>query len=171
MAKMTSAFANKLIRQLDDEKSFHLLKERNSCTYTAAVGESPVIPEYDYVETAAKIESIDEKIQIIKHAINKANVENTISIKGKEYSVDTILIRMTQLNRRKSILDSMRNMLPKERLASYSNVGRNSNPEYRYINFNLDYIKKEYARVSEEIMEIQIALDMHNHTFEFEVAI
>ena len=46
--KMTSAYANKLLKSLADEKSYWEAKEATSRTYVAAVGEEPVIPEYDY---------------------------------------------------------------------------------------------------------------------------
>ena len=47
--KMTSAYANKLLKSLADEKSYWEAKEATSRTYVAAVGEEPVIPEYDYL--------------------------------------------------------------------------------------------------------------------------
>ena len=43
MVKMTSAYANKLLKQLNDDKEFWTNKERKSYMYTAAVGETPVI--------------------------------------------------------------------------------------------------------------------------------
>lgn len=46
---------------------------------------------------------------------------------------------------------------------------RQSVPEYQYINYDLNLIKQEYERVNRELMEIQIALDKYNQTFEFEV--
>jgi len=44
-------------------------------------------------------------------------------------------------------------------------------PEYRHINFDLELVKKDFEKVSKEIMKLQIALDKHNQTFEFEVDI
>ena len=37
--KMTSAYANKLLRQLNEEKEFLLNQEENSCTYVYAADE------------------------------------------------------------------------------------------------------------------------------------
>jgi len=48
---------------------------------------------------------------------------------------------------------------------------RKTAPEYEYINYDLDLIKKEYERIDTEIAEMQIALDKYNQTFEFEVQI
>ena len=60
--KMTSAYANKVIRKLNEDKEFWNNKERNSSTYIAAIDEEPVIPEYDFAKVAAAIADIDEKI-------------------------------------------------------------------------------------------------------------
>ena len=84
-------------------------------------------------------------------------------------SVDTILIRMSQLNKRKKFLDKLRKQLPKPRVEQSSFSPRNAVPEYRYINYDLDLIKQEYERVSGEIMEMQIALDRYNQTIMFDV--
>ena len=53
--KMTSAYANKLLKSLADEKSYWEAKEAASRTYVAAVGEEPVIPEYDYTAVSATL--------------------------------------------------------------------------------------------------------------------
>ena len=44
-------------------------------------------------------------------------------------------------------------------------------PEYKYINYDLELIKQEYERVSNAIMEMQMALDRYNQTVLFEVNI
>ena len=48
-------------------------------------------------------------------------------------------------------------------------MSRNTVPEYRYINYDLDLIKKEYEAVSKAIMEMQMALDRYDQTVQFEV--
>ena len=47
MQKITSAYANKMLRSLEVDKAFWVNKEAASSTYVAAVNEEPVIPEYD----------------------------------------------------------------------------------------------------------------------------
>ena len=169
MKKMTSAYANKLIRQLEEDKAFWLTKERESYLYTAAINEEPVIPEYDYKEVSAVIAGIDEKICKIKHAINLSNVNSLILAGEKEMSIDCALVRMAQLNNRKIMLDSMRKTLPKTRVMGYA--ARNQVPEYQYINYDMEVVKADYEKINDEIMAIQIALDKHNQTVEFEVDI
>lgn len=171
MQKMTSAYANKLLRSLEEEKAFWVNKEDVSSTYVAAINEEPVIPEYDYAKVAATIEEIDEKIAVIKHALNVTNANAKVQVGDAVMSVDTILVRMAQLNKRKAVLDRMRKQLPKAREEQSAYVSRNNVPEYRYINYDLDLIKKEYERVSGIIMVMQMALDKYNQTEQFEVAL
>ena len=171
MVKMTSAYANKLLKQLEEDKEFWLRKESMSCTYDAAEGEEPVIPEYDYEEVAATIAEIDRKMCVIKHAVNLSNATAKVSVGEEVLSVDCILVKMAQLNRRKATLDHMRKMQPKERLQMRAVGNRNAAPEYRYINFDLELVKREYEEISNRIMMMQIALDKHNQTEEFDVEI
>lgn len=170
MRKMTSAYANKMLRSLEEDKEFWVNKEAASSTYVAAINEEPVVPEYDYAEVAATIAGIDEKIAVIKHALNVANANAKAQVGDTEMSIDTILIKMAQLNRRKMVLDVMRKQLPKAR-EERSYVSRNAVPEYRYINYDLDLIKQEYERISGIIMEMQMALDKYNQTVQFDVDI
>jgi hypothetical protein len=171
MQKMTSAYANKMLKSLEEDKAFWVNKESASSTYVVAVNEEPVIPEYDYSEVSKTIAEIDEKIAVIKHALNLSNATAKVLVGDVEMSIDTILIRMAQLNRRKAILDEMRKRLPKSREEQRSYISRNSVPEYRYINYDLDLVKKEYETVSKVIMEMQMALDMYNQTAQFDVDI
>ena len=169
MQKMTSAYANKMLKSLEDEKTYWVNKEETSSTYVVANNEEPVVPEYDYVQVANTIAEIDEKITIIKHTLNVANAAAKVVVDDIEMSIDTILIRMAQLNKRKNVLDIMRKRLPKAREEQRSYMSRNTVPEYRYINYDLELIKKEYESVSKMIMEMQMALDRYNQTVQFEV--
>ena len=169
MQTMTSAYASKMLKSLEEDKSFWLKKEEESCTYVAAINEEPVVPDYDYTEVAATIAALDEKIAIIKHALNVTNANAKVLVGDDEMSIDSILIKMAQLNRRKTVLDVMRKRLPKTREEQHSYMSRNSVPEYRYINYDLDLIKREYECVSKAIMEMQMALDKYNQTVLFEV--
>lgn len=171
MQKMTSAYANKMLKSLEDDKAFWVNKEAASSTYVVANNEEPVIPEYDYVQVAKTIEEIDRKIAVIKHALNLSNATARIMVGETEMSVDTILIRMAQLNKRRYVLDEMRKRLPKAREQAQLYVSRNTVPEYRYINYDLDLVKQEYEDVSKAIMEMQMALDKYNQTEQFEVNI
>lgn len=169
MQKMTSAYANKMLRSLEEDKNYWLKKESESSTYVAAVDEEPVIPDYDYATVAATIAEIDAKMAVIKHALNLANATAKVPVGDTEMSVDTILVKMAQLNRRKAVLDYMRKQLPKSRASQGGYLSRSTSPEYRYINYNLDTVKKDYEQVAKEILDMQMALDMHNQTIQFDV--
>ena len=95
MQKITSAYANKMLRSLEEDKAFWVNKEAASSTYVAAVNEEPVIPEYDYMTVANMIDEIDRKIVTIKHALNLTNATAKVQVGEQEMSIDGILIRMT----------------------------------------------------------------------------
>ncbi|MCD8300456.1 MAG: hypothetical protein LUC41_04700 [Clostridiales bacterium] len=168
---MTSAYANKLLRQLANDKDYLNTLENSACHYTVAVGETPEIPEYDFGNVNAAIADIDEKTRKIRHAINVSNVSSLVTVGDREMTVDAILVSMSQISRRLNRLGNMRDHLPRERVEySYSRIARNI-PEYEYNNYDVEAVKAEYDRLSGELMEMQIALDRHNQTCEFEVDI
>jgi prefoldin subunit 5 len=167
---MNSACANKLLKRLDDDKVYLRKKEAEGCIYIASIDEEPVVPEYDYAEVAAAIEEIDAKIVKIKHAINVNNCTNSVDVEGKMMTIDEILVKMAQQNKRRAVLDEMRKHQPKTRVSGYY-ASRKAAPEYQYINYDIELIKKEYDRIDAEITAMQIALDKYNQTVEFEVDI
>lgn len=174
MADMTSAYANKVLRRLNEDKEFYFNKEKTGQVYVAAIDEEPVIPDYDYSDVSEKIAEIDAKIMKImkiKHAINVVNVNSTINVGGVNMTIDSILVRMAQLNKRKSILDIMRKRQEKIRISEGLFASRKNTTEYQYINYDLETINKEYDRIDSEIAEMQIALDKFNQTFEFDLEI
>lgn len=170
MMKMTSAYANKLLRKLDEEKQFILSKEKDGITYRSTDVEQPVIPEYSFSETEKKLEELSEKVIKLKHAINQSNASNIISANGKQLTVDAVLIRMAQLNARKPMLDRMRKLPEKSRIGADVFL-RKSNPEYEYINFDTKLVNEAYEKLTDEVMQLQMALDKYNQTIEFEVDI
>lgn len=171
MTKMTSAYANKMLKKLAEDKDYWRKVEFESYLYTAAADEEALVPDYDYKTVAAKIEEIDDKICKIKHAVNSANVTSKIVVGNKEMSVDTILVKMAQLNLRKQVLDDMRKRQPKVRLNSSYTQPKKAVAEYEYINYDLDLVKNEYERLDNEISMMQLELDKYNQTFEFDVEI
>lgn len=171
MTKMTSAYANKVLKKLNEDKCFWCSREKEDSTYVAALDEEPMVPDYNYEEVARNIADIDAQIVKIKHAINVTNCTNEIMVGDTKMTVDTILVRMAQLNKRKSILDTMRKQQPKSRISSGFYSSRKTSPEYQYINYDLDLIKKEYEQVDAEVSAMQIALDKYNQTVEFDVDI
>ena len=75
------------------------------------------------------------------------------------------------MNKRKEVLDRMRKMQPQTRIRTDVYISRKTSPEYQYINFDLELVKKEYEELDARIATMQIELDKFNQTFEFEVNI
>ena len=169
--RATSAYANKMLKQLNEEKEFWLNKEKDSMLYVAAAEEEPVIPDYDYVEVSSKLEEIDKKICKIKHAINQSNINSEIDIFGEKLTIDVLLVRMAQINKRKAVLDKMRKQLPKCRVDDNVFSSRKSFVEYRYVNYDLERVQKDFDEVSKLLFEMQLKLDEHNQNAVFDIDI
>ena len=165
---MTSAYANKVLKMLNDEKDFQISNEAAGMTYVATANEEPVIPDYDYEATAQKIAEINDKIIRIKHAINLANTTNTIQVGDETLTIDMALVKMAQMNTRLATLDRMRKMQPKSRVDAYYSSNSVA-PEYKYTNYDIELAKKDYDSFSQCIARIQLALDKYNQTVEFDV--
>ena len=166
MKELTSAAANKMIKALDEEKTYLLTMEDTSSVYVMAEGEKAEIPVYDYNKTQQRIDEIDGKIRILKHAINYFDV--TTKLSELDITIDEAFGEMAQLNRKKFKLDNMRKRLPKAR----KNEGiyrNNSMIEYTYINYDIEAVQRDYQEVSDRIIKLQMALDLCNQTMTFSV--
>ena len=162
---ITSAGANKLLRKLEDDKQFLLSQENAAATYIVSEGMEPIVPDYDYRQTAQSLLEIEEKIRTVKHALNVFN--STTVLDGPGITIDTALVQMAQLNQRKSTLDTMRRRLEKERIANY---GHSNLVEYNCINYDLTEIQADYQIINQQITDIQLALDLTNQTKTFDLA-
>lgn len=163
--KVTSAEASKLLRKLNEEKEMYLSEEKQSCIFNAALGEDieSVRPAYDYKKTQAQLELVNEKIRIVKHAINCFNVKQVVGDTGM--TIDQVLIKIPQLSELRSKLYNMQDRLPKVRYAvsSTSNI-----IDYRYANYSIDEAKADYMKVSDDLRALQTALDIVNTTITME---
>jgi len=166
MRKLTSAAANKWIKTLEDEKAFCIAQETSSSVYVLSDNEPEDKPEYDYNKVHQQIMQIDSKIRKIRHAVNVFNITTILPELG--LTIDEALVKMAQLNKRKDHLDMMRRRLPKERVNSFGSFNK-SVIEYQYVNYDLEQVKMDYQAISDEIMQIQLAIDICNQTIMFEV--
>ncbi len=168
--KVTSAEASKLLRKLLEEKETVLAEDAQSRTFCAAMGEDveSVRPAYSYADTQKALETLDCKIRILKHAINCFNTTHTVGDTGM--TIDQILVYIPQLTQMRSRLYSMQRCLPKQRAAAVG-VGNNAVIDYRYANYSVERAKEDYTKVSDELRNIQLALDIANNseTMEFEL--
>ena len=165
---LTSAEASKLLKKMIDDKEVRRANEEQSYIFYAALGEDveSVRPDYDYEETSKYIDLCNEKIRIIKHAINCFNTKQIVGDTGM--TIDQVLVYMPQLVEKKNRLYDMQMKLPKQR-TSLSGFGNNAVIDYCYTNYDLERVKKDYELVSEKIRKLQIQLDVVNTTITMEI--
>ena len=166
--KYTSSVVAKLLRRLNEEHETLTSNEDSAGTFVVASGEDEesLRPEYDYKETQLKLEDIERKILIIKHALNVFNASNKLP--GYNITVDQALIRMPQLTRKKDRLDNMRRRLPKTR---ENGMRSGSIIDYRLTNYDPKQAQLDFEKTSEELAALQNALDLFNTTVTFEIDI
>lgn len=166
---MTSAMANKMLRKLNDEKDYLLQLEQSASVYIEAEGTEAYIPEYDHKDVSSKISDFDNKVCILKHAINKMDTETSITVNIKGVSttmrIDVALVKMAQLNRRADTLNIMRKRLPKSRRQN-GYGGDNNLVEYICVNYDVDEVKGEYDDLMDIIAEMESQIDYINQTVE-----
>lgn len=165
--KMTSAIANKLLKQLNNELNYAYQQEARDNTYIQISGEDPIVPDYDIAKTRGTIEAIQDRIVRIKHALNTFNT-NTV-VPGTNMTIDQLLVKMSMLNREKTQLETMRNM-PKKRVRQTIRC-TSSLPEYDVANFDPNAAAALYDAKVKEIADLQLALDAVNSSeaYAFEV--
>lgn len=169
MAEMTSAMAAKELKKLNDQHDALVKKEKKSSVFTVAIQENveDVRPAYDFGQTQEELQQLEQKIRILKHAINRFNL--TQEVPGFGMTIDQMLVYIPQLTARKQKLDKMRDRLPKER-AEVRSFGRTSNiVEYDYSNYDIRQAEDAYRKIMDELAAAQNALDHVNSTITFEV--
>ncbi len=156
----TSAQANKLLRQLQEEHNAVITREAQSRKFVAATVEDPeqARPAYDYDETQARLALLERQIRTVKHAINAFNL--THCPEGFNMTVDQMLIYIPQLTSRKQKLSAMTAVLAKRRLPSSGS----EIIEYEYANYDLAKAEQALADTSAELNRAQLALDRLNST-------
>lgn len=166
--KMTSAQAAKLLRQWNESLKALQRREENTKTFLASLGEDleSVRPEYDYAAMQAEQVAIEANIRKLKHTLNVFNT--TTVIPEFEMTIDQMLIYLPQLTNRLEKLSRMKELLPKQREnALYS---RNSAIiDYRYANYDIQTVEKDYEVLAETLAKAQTALDYINNTVLLEV--
>lgn len=166
--KYTSAEANKLLKQLNDEIQTLLSREAIGKEFLAAVGEDidSVRPDYSFLGTQRNLSELEEEVRIVKHAIN---IFNTTTVVGEfNMTVDQMLVYIPQMYNRKLQLEDMVRKLPKvrEQGARTGNI-----IDYRYINYSLTEVEKELENLTALLNRAQNALDTVNGSLALELEI
>lgn len=167
---LTSSEANKLLKKTMEEKIILVSQEEQTCKFNAALNEeiNSVRPDYNYDEVRLQIIKYDYKIRAIKHAINVFNTTTLVGDTGM--TIDEVLVYIPQLTEKKNRLYAMQRRLPKQRTNVFG-IGNNSVIDYTYANYDVDIAKKDYMAVSDELRDIQTALDLVNSTTTFKIDI
>lgn len=166
--KLTSAEANKLIKQLRDEIALIEAQEKNAYRFVAATIEDKeeVRPNYSFAEIAAALDEREEKIRRIKHALNVFNA--TTKPDGVDMTIDELLVWLPQVRDRLRRLAVMLSEPEKERV---SNSGRTSIIEYEYANYDYDEVRLAFETLTEMKNKALTALDVANNTLRFDAEI
>lgn len=167
----TSAEAAKLLRKLNEEKYQLESMEEKKSLFNAALGEDveSVRPEYNYAEFQEKLNSVEEKIRIVKHAINLFNVSQVVP--GFDITIDQMLVFIPQLSARKRKLSEMSIRLPKQRTSMSGYGGNSSVIDYCYANYNIEQVEKDFQDISNLLAKAQTELDILNNTKKMEINI
>lgn len=164
---MTSASANKMLRQLNDEFQFLAKQESEKRTYSAIDGIQPIVPDYDLKAHRQKMNEVSGKIAKLKHAVNIFNVSTMLP--ECKLTIDEALVRMAFLSREKDRLDVMRCIPEKKLVTGYSM--RNNQVEYECANYDPKEADALYAEVANQLSRLQLELDAVNATEVFEADI
>ena len=166
----TSAEAGKLVKKIEDELKRQMLTERKSYSFVVASGEDveSLRPKYEFAETQKNIDELQEKLRIVKHAINQFNLTHTLpGFDG--LTIDQALIMLPQLNARRTKYQEMINRLPKERISGIHS--RNNLIEYNIANYNIEEVEKAYTELTSHLAKMQLALDTVNTTEKMEIPV
>lgn len=166
---MTSAKASKKLKELNDQIQQLQEVDRKSSVFLAAMGEDPetVRPEYDFKKISEEISKLQEKVRIIKHALNVFNT--TTKLTRYPMTIDEALVFLPQLTTDKKRLEQMAVRLPKERKEEV--YGRSNIIDYKYTNYDIVEAKTLLDETRKLLHEIQLDLNDINTSVEFEVNI
>lgn len=164
---VTSAEANKKLKQLREEEHTLLTNAKKSATFSAAAGEDveSLRPEFDYDKFINNWTRIETEIRTLKHKINEFNIKTKVP--GFDMTIDQMLVYIPYLTSIKLETSEMMSRLPKERKDSRYN----SSPIIDYIitNYPIEKAKETFDWATEELSKAQLALDTVNTTERFEI--
>ncbi len=166
--KYTSAQANKLLIQLQEDRDELLSMENQSRVFIAATTEDieAARPAYSYERTRDELNEIERKIRQVKHSISLFNL--THEVEGFGMTADQLLVYIPQLKQKKSKLGRMARRLPKTRQTPSN---RSNIIEYEYANYDIEQVKMDYLAACDELTRAQLALEKLNTTETMEIDI
>lgn len=121
-------------------------------------------PEFSLGYSIESRDDICDKILKIKHAINQFNVTTVVC---DEMTVDQAIVKLSMLNTKSMMLERLRRSRDSVRQKTLGN----GPIEYQYQNFDIEYVKEEYDKITNQIFELQSKINLVNATYEIEVDI
>ena len=91
-----------------------------------------------------------------------------VTTKIDDMTIDEVLVLLPQLRSRVATLASMASAQPKVRVRAYGS-GTTSIVDYKYANFDVAAVKREFDCVSEKLAHLQVELDKVNSTEMFDI--
>ena len=161
--KINSDTANKFVKNYEAEISALLEAESKNSTYSYSVGEDPVIPAYSFRETQEQIHAFQDKIAKLRHAVTVFNSGKILPEYG--CTLDEAIGRMSRMNAEKKRLYELLQIPEKQRSRSYGS--READITCR--NFDVAEVREAYDKASQDLMEIQQAINIANLTETFDV--
>lgn len=162
---VNSDTANKLAKNLSMEINRINQHENDSLTYGHAPDETPIVPEYNFLETHKLLEKKNQELAHIRHAIANFNQNTTINVAGKIWTIDEALAQMRYLQNRKTKLNDMLTIQEKSRTAGFGN----RQPEIIHRNFDRTEVQTAYDNITKQLMELQSAVNTANLIQNFEI--
>ena len=118
-------------------------------------GEKPEESSYDLAKITKSIDLLQDKKRKIKLALAYANA--TVKTTYKEMTISELLVYLAQLNQKFLRLQRLANNTKKVRITT-----RDGQIEYTECRFEPTECDKTSVKVSEEIIQVQIAIDKAN---------
>lgn len=163
---VTSAYANKRLKDLNEKLDNLYLTEQQRMQYVKISGQYTPVPDYDFSSTRDKVQQLMTEIYELKHAINQFNT--TTVVPEFNMTIDAVLVYMAGLTREKNRLASMMKM---EREKVKDGFGSKSTTyvELMCTSFDPEEAAVSYEEINSKLQKLQLALDKVNSTVTFEI--
>ena len=149
----------KEIKKLEEYRTKWINVERANCTVSYLQDEEPVLPDYDYETTRVNIDHLDNEIRRLKGLLAYSNV--TTIVDGFDMNINDALIYLAQLKQKEAHFNFLMNKNKIDR----STTGFGSAViQFTKILYDQDVVREELNKVTETIMQLQMAIDRTNLT-------
>lgn len=147
--------AMKLIKELENKKTYVLRNENKLNSVRYRDGEARPETGYDYAATRAEVKKIDEQIRHIKHELAKANCK--VLVDDFKITLGEALIYLAQLNNEQSRLESL-----SDEKQSDTSITPNGIVIHEDCLYDVEVAARDAEKLTAEINKLQVAIDRAN---------